>query len=280
MALVLATLFFAVQDAISKHAVQTVPVAQILVIRFFFFALFATVYAMRRTSFRLALRSQVPGLQLLRGVIIVTEIGLIAYAIGYIGIAEMHAVFACFPLIITILSIPLLGESVGWRRWLAVIAGFVGTLIILRPGSGVFTLYTGLVVLAAFLYALYMIITRRVSRHDSFATSLLYFGWVGLIATLLVSPFYWQPLNGNEILSILAISGTAIAGHLLVIKSLELVPAVILQPFNYCVLVWAMIVGFIVYGEVLDAPTLVGAAIVVASGTFIARREYLLSRRR
>ncbi len=278
VALILATLLFAAQDAITKHLTATVAVPQLIFVRYFFFALFALIYASRRTPIRVALRSHWPKLQLLRGLLIVGEIGLFAYCLRYLGIAEMHSIFACFPLIITVLSVPLLGEQVGWRRWLAVSIGFIGTLIIIQPGSGVFSPFAMMALACAFMFALYNLITRKVSRQDSFETSLLYFGLVGFLASLLVVPFYWRALNTEESLWLLAISITSIMGHLLLIKSLELAPAVILQPFNYFILVWAMMIGFSFYGEVLDTTTLIGAALVVGSGVYIARREYAVAR--
>lgn len=278
IALILATLLFAAQDAITKHLTDTVPVAQLMFVRYFFFALFALVYASRRTRIRVALRSQWPKLQLLRGLLIAGEMGLFAYCLHFLGIAEMHTIFACFPLIITVLSVPLLGEQVGWRRWLAVSLGFIGTLIIIQPGSGVFSPYAMIAVACAFMFALYNLITRKVSRQDSFETSLLYFGLVGFVATSLLVPFFWQALNSAEMLWLLAISIISIFSHLLLIKSLELAPAVILQPFNYFILVWAMIIGFSFYGEVLETTTLIGAALVVGSGVYIARREYAVAR--
>lgn len=277
--LVIATLFFASQDALTKHLMETLPASQIVAVRFFFFALFALIYVSRRTGIATAFRSQRPWLQIFRGLLISGEITVFAYAIQFLGLAEMHTLFACFPLLVTALSVPLLGEPVGWRRWLAVFFGFIGTLIILRPDSGIFQPAAVIAIGAALMFALYNIITRKVSRYDSFETSLLYMGIVGFAGSALIAPFYWSPMTTTEVLWLLLISSTAIIGHLLLIKSLTLAPAVLLQPFNYFILVWAIIIGFLLYGEVLGATTLIGAAIVVASGVFIAYREYKLMRR-
>ncbi len=277
-ALILATLLFASQDAITKHLISTMPVAQLMFVRYFFFALFALVYASRKTRLRLVFHSYWPKLQLLRGLLIAGEMALFAYTLKYLGIAEMHTIFACFPLIITVLSVPILGEQVGWRRWLAVSVGFIGTLIIIQPGSGVFSPFAMTALACALMFALYNIITRKVSRQDSLETSLLYFGVVGFLVTLLAVPFFWQPMNNTQILWLLMISIISIFSHLLLIKSLELAPAVILQPFNYFILVWAMVIGYSFYGEILDTTTLIGAALVIGSGVYIARREYLVAR--
>ncbi len=272
--LVIATLFFASQDALTKHLMKTLSAPQIVAVRFFFFALFALLFAGRRIGVKAAFRSQCAWLQIARGLLLSSEIIVFAYAIQFLGLAEMHTLFACFPLLVTALSVPLLQETVGWRRWLAVCCGFLGTLIILRPGSGVFQSAAAIALCAALMFAWYNILTRQVSRHDSLETSLLYVGVFGFLGALVSAPFFWQPMGVAEILWLLFISVTSIIGHLLLIKALMLVPAVILQPFNYFILLWAMLIGFLLYGEVLSPLTLLGAGVVVGSGIFIARREY------
>jgi len=276
--LVIATLLFACQDAITKHLIQTIEVAQVINVRFFFFSLFAIAYAQRKDGLKAAINSSAPKLQVFRGLLICCEIALFAYTLRYFGIAELHAIFACFPLIVTLLSVPILGEDVGWRRGLAIFVGFIGTIIIIDPGTGVFSSFAIMGLGCAFMFAIYNLITRKVSKVDSFETSLLYFGIVGFLASLLVIPFYWQTPNQNEVVWLLIISLTGIMGHLLLIKALQLAPAVILQPFNYFVLLWATGIGYIVYDEILPVQTLAGAALVVASGVFIGYREYTLYR--
>ncbi len=271
--LVFATFFFAIQDAITKHLIESLSVFQIVAVRFFFFALFAILFAARRVGLRTGFRSANPTLQVFRALLITAEISVFAVTIEHMGLAEMHALFACFPLLITALSVPLLGEKVGWRRWLAVFFGFIGTLIIIRPGVGVFNLWSLAVLSAALMFAIYNILTRRASRQDSFETSLLYFGVVGFVSSAIFCVFFWKRPDGIETLLLLAISVAAIIGHLCLIKALELVPAVILQPFNYFVLVWAIVFGYFLFGELLDPVALFGAVIVVASGVFIAQRE-------
>ena len=279
IALVIATLIFAAQDAITKHLTETLEVAQIINVRFFFFALFAIAFAMRNIGLKIALKSAVPGLQIFRGLLICSEMALFAYALHFMGLAELHTIFACFPLIVTLLSVPILGEAVGWRRGLAVFVGFIGTVIIINPGSGVFSPFALMGLSCAVMFAIYNLITRKVSKVDSFETSLLYFGIVGFIGSSMVAPFFWQALNQNEVFWLLIISVIGIMGHLLLIKALQWTPAVILQPFNYFVLLWAMIISYVIYGEILAAQTLVGAALVVASGVFIGHREYKLNKR-
>jgi len=144
----------------------------------------------------------------------------------------------------------------------------------LRPGSARFQPIMGVALLSATMFALYNILTRKAAARDSPETSLLYVGVVGLGLAAALAPFYWQPVGAAQAGWLALISCTSIAGHLLLIKALALAPAVILQPLHYFTLVWAVIIAYLAYDEVLPPVTLIGAAIVVASGVFIARREY------
>ena len=274
----LATLIFAVQDATTKTLTVTLPVGQIVFVRFAAFFLFALLFAHRGDGIRVAARSAAPARQVVRCLLMCSEIALFVFALRILGLAEIHALFSCFPLIVAALSVPMLGERVGWRRWLAVIVGLIGTLLILRPGSAVFDPYALIPLVCAVIYALYNLLTRQVSRHDRFSTSLLYFGAVGMLASLPFALLGWQAPTSHEWLFLGALCLTSISAHLMLIKALELTEAVVLQPFHYLILPWAMLIGVFVYGERLDAATLAGAAIVVGSGVYVAWREYRGSR--
>ncbi len=278
MLLIIATFVFAVMDAFTKQLTHLVPISQILFVRFLAFTAMALVIASTRTGVRSALRSAVPYRQVFRVLIMSFEIGLFAYGIRFLGLAEIHAVLACFPLIITALSVPMLSESVGWRRWAAVSCGFVGTLIILQPGSQIFNPYALIPLACAFLYALYNLLTRQVSRHDRFETSLLYFGLIGLLGSSAIALFQWQAVTANAAWLLLAVSITSVIAHLLLIKSLELAAAVVLQPFNYLILVWAILLAYLIFGETLSGVEILGVAIVVGSGIYIGYREYALAK--
>jgi len=272
--MILATGVFATQDAITKTLSHELPVAQIVFVRFLAFLLFAALLAHRGGGARRALRSNVPFRQVLRCLLMCSEIALFAYALRFIGLADIHALFACFPLFVAALSVPLLGEHVGKRRWLAVLVGLIGTLIILRPGSDVFRIVALLPLACAFIYALYNLLTRLVSRHDTFRTSLLYFGLVGTCASLPFAVVSWQPVDGRQAIYLASLCATSVVGHMTLIKALQLTEAVVLQPFHYLILPWAMIIGVVFFGESLDLVTVSGALIVVGSGVYIAVREY------
>ena len=185
-----------------------------------------------------------------------------------------------YPLIITALSALVLGEFVGPRRWAAVAVGFVGVVVILRPGLGVFNPAALIPLAGAALFAVYQIMTKVVARRDSMVTILLYTGWIGFALTSITGPFYWTPpdLKGWILLPIAGFMG--VVGHLLLIKALELAPASVLQPFNYTLLIWATAVGFLVFGDLPDTVTVLGAGIVVASGLYTWWRERVRAKRR
>ena len=200
--LVIATVVFAAQDALTKGLTSQLPVAQIVFVRFVAFTVMALCVVRMRMPVRDALRSKVPAMQIVRCLMMCAEVSIFTFALRYIGVAEIHAIFSCFPLFIVALSVPILGESVGWRRWSAVIVGFIGTLIILRPGTGVFEPAALLAILCALIYALYNLMTRLVSRHDRFETSLLYFGIVGMIASAIPAVWVWQtPEPGRDVVT-------------------------------------------------------------------------------
>lgn len=277
--LVVSTLLFAAQDAVTYHLMQTMAAPQIAAVRYFFFAGFAIFYAARNGGLGRAARARRPGLQILRGVLLASELMVFATAIKRLGLAEIHALFACSPLLVTVLSVPLLGETIGWRRWLAVLFGFIGALIILRPGGQIWQPAAGIALVGALLWALYQICTRRAARDDLFATAMLYAGVAGFIWSAFAAGWVWRMPAAGELGWLLALSASSLTAHMLLIKSLELAPAVVLQPFHYLILVWALLLGFILYGTTLAPMTLFGAALVVASGIFIARREYRALRR-
>ena len=278
--LLIATVLFALQDVFTKQLTASVSVTQIVFVRFAAFSLFALIYAHRKLGIVTVAKSAVVGMQVIRCVIMCAEISLFAYAVQFLGIAEIHAIFSCFPLLVTALSVPMLGEQVGWRRWLAVFIGFAGTLIILQPGTGVFNPAALLALVCVVLYAFYNILTRKVAKRDSFETSLLYFGVVGFLASSIAVIGRWQTVDTQSMILLAGICLTSVISHMLLIKALELTSAVVLQPFNYFILVWAIVLGYVVFGEVLALNQVLGAMIVVASGLYIGIREYVVSRQR
>ena len=270
IALMTATTFvFAVQDGISKHLAGEYNVMMVVMIRYWFFAAFVIAVATRQTgSVRAAAATSQPWLQAFRGVLLVVEINVMIVAFVQLGLVEAHAVFACYPLLIAALSGPVLGEAVGWRRWVAIVAGFVGVLVILQPGRGVFSPAAVIPLAAALMFALYGLLTRYVAKADSTATSFFWTGTAGAVAATLIGIWFWEPMTAPDWgwMAVLCLTGAT--GHWLLIRTYEVAEASAVQPFAYLQLVFASIIGITLFGEVLEPHVALGAGIVVAAGMF------------
>lgn len=262
----------ACMDAVSKRLAVDYPIPQILWVRYLIFAGVGVVVA-RRVGVRRAWRSSRPGLQLFRSLLLIFEVGVFVLAFTYLPLADVHAIAASSPLIVVALSAPLLGERVSLARWGAVLAGFAGVLLIVRPGFQQLGPGVLVALFAALLWAVYQILLRLVSRTDRSETTLLWSGVVGALALTAVGPFVWRTpdLAGWAGMALLGALGAA--AHFLLIKALEAAPASALQPFSYALLVAAAAAGFLAFGDVPDLWTVGGAAIVVASGLFAFYRE-------
>lgn len=268
--MVLTTLIFAFQDGISRHLADTYNVLTVVMFRYWFFAAFvlARSAALPGGIARVAATRQ-PGIQILRGVLLAAEVCVMVVAFVLLGLIESHAIFAAYPLIVAALSGPLLGERVGWRRRLAIAIGFVGVLIILRPGLKVFAPEALIAVLSAAMFAVYALLTRYVARADSAETSFFYTGVAGAVAITLIAPFWWTPMQtAQDWLWMGALCLTGAGGHFLMIKAYELAEAGTIQPFAYFQLVFASILGVVVFRETLETPVIVGASLIVLAGLF------------
>ena len=222
-----ATTIFSLQDAVSKHLGDHYPPIFVTMIRYWAFGAFCILLASRkRGGLRAAVRTTRPVLQVVRGVLLAVEIMVVITAFAHAGLAHSTAVLSATPILVTLLSIPLLGERVGWRRWSAITAGLVGVLLILKPdASGFLDPWLLLPVACCVMYAIYLIATRLVSRTDAPATSFFYTGVAGAVAATLVRPFFWADLQGwdRAWMGLLCITG--MTGHYLVIRAYELVDA-------------------------------------------------------
>lgn len=271
-----ATFLFAGQDALTKMLSTELPAVIIIMVRFWVMILYALIFMrIRKVPVRDSLKSPRPILQILRSIILVVEIGFFIFAVRTLSLAEIHSLMATFPLMVTALSIPLLGEQVGLRRWMAVAISFIGVLIILRPGMGVFDLGAVYGLITAFLFALYNVLTRLAGRTDSSETSFFYFAFVGLISSSAVGAFIWVEPEPREWLMVLGIGLTASFAHLFLILALNYAAAATLQPFNYMLLVWAVLVGYVVFDDLPDIWTVVGASVIVGSGLYTIYREHI-----
>lgn len=273
--LMIATTFvFATQDGISRYLAGTYNVPTIVMIRYWFFAVFVVALAAARGGgiARVARTSQ-PFLHIVRGVLLVGEIWVTVLAFTLLGLIETHAIFASYPLIIAALSGPVLGERVGWRRWSAIAAGFVGVLVILRPGIRVFSPEALIPLVAAAGFAAYGLLTRLAARRDRAETSFFWTGVSGAAAITVIGPFLWQPPQGSDWWWMASLCLSSASGHYLLIKAYEVAEASSVQPFAYLQLVFAAGYGIAVFGETLAAWTILGAAITVFAGVYTLWRE-------
>jgi len=273
--LMIATTFiFAAQDSISRHLAGEYNVFMVVMIRYWFFAAFVITVATRREgSVRAAAATSQPFLQIGRGLVLVAEICVMVYAFTLLGLVESLAVFTAYPLIIAALSGPILGEKVGWRRWSAIGVGFVGVLIILQPGVGVFSPAALVPLLSATMFAVYGLLTRFAARRDSTATSFFWTGVSGAAAITLIGIWFWEPMTPADWgwMALLCLTGAS--GHWLLIKCYEVAEASAVQPFAYMQLIFGTGFGILIFSEVLRPNVAVGAAIVMAAGLFTFWRE-------
>ncbi len=265
---------FAGQDGISRHLAAEYNVYMIVMIRYWFFAAFVVAIAGRKAGgVTKAARTAQPLVQILRGVLLAAEICVMVSAFTILGLVESHAVFAAYPLLVAALSGPILGERVGWRRWAAIGVGFVGVLIILRPGLGVFEPAAVIPLISAVMFATYGLLTRYVARKDRTETSFFWTGTVGAVAMTGVGLWFWEPMSQSDWLWMGALCMTGALGHWLLIRCYEVAEASAVQPFAYFQMVFAVGVGIAVFGEVLEWNVAFGAAIIVAAGLFTLWRE-------
>ncbi|MCE8524578.1 DMT family transporter [Ruegeria pomeroyi] len=276
-----ATVVFALQDGISRHLASSYNTYMVVMIRYWFFAAFVIALAARsRGGLRAATRTAQPGLQIFRGLLLAGEICVAVFGFTVLGLIESMAVFICYPLLVAALSGPVLGEKVGWRRWVAIGVGLVGVLIILQPGMGVFNPWAVVPLISALMFALYGLLTRYAARQDSTATSFFWTGVSGAVAMTAVGLWFWEPMSAADWrwMALLCVSGAT--GHWLLIKCYEMAEASAVQPFAYFHLMWTAILGITVFGETLRSAVIIGAALIVAAGLFTLWRERAQSRSR
>lgn len=274
--MVATTIVFAVQDGISAHLGSAYNAPMVVMIRFWFFALFVLWVAARAPGgLRAAAATRQPALQILRGALLAVEISVMVLAFVHLGLVEAHAVFSSYPLLIVALSGPVLGERVGWRRWTAIAIGFAGILVILQPGVAVFSPAALVPLLAALMYALYGLLTRYVARQDSAAVSFFWTGIAGAVAATALGIWFWEPMTPRDWALMAVLCCTGVVGHWLLIRSYAVAEASAVQPFSFLQLAFASVIGIAVFGETLRVNVLAGTVIVVGAGLFTLWRTRL-----
>lgn len=267
----LAMLLLVGMDAITKHLTQLFPVPEVIWARFTFHLLLMAPLLGRRLPLVAATRDY--RLQILRGAMILLSSGSLVTGLRYIPLAETNVLFAASPLMVTALSAPLLKERVGPRQWIGVVVGFIGVLVIMRPGFAVMHPAAVVVVSGTIFYAISQIAARRLGQIDDPRTTVFYTALVCVVVMSAIVPFVWvtpRPVDW----AVMATTGLlSMTGHLAATKAFQMAPAAVISPFNYSGMVWAVLFGFVGFGDLPDVWTVVGALIIVASSLYILHRR-------
>lgn len=261
-----------VNDAGAKLLTDRYPPIQILFLRNLI-AVPIIVGIIAAFAGRAAMRTHQPGLHALRGILMVAAVWLNFTGLIYLPLAEATALIFSAPLFITALSVPLLRERVGWRRWSAVLLGFIGVLVIVRPGGATFQMASLLPVTAALIYAVFMISARWIGRGESFWTMMLFTMLFPLLYAAPIALVVWTPILPGDLWLFLAIAVSGSLGLALIGQAFRLAPAAIVAPFDYTALIWAAALGWMLWGDKPVIWTIIGAIIIVISGVFIMLRE-------
>ncbi len=271
-----ATVLFATSDITAKFLTAHLPVIEIAWIRYVVFVAIAGWLATRAAPQGVWPRS-LP-LQVARGICLVGSAVLFVFGLRYLKIAEATTISFVSPLLITVLSIPLLGEQVGIRRWGAVIAGMIGVITVMRPGLGGFHPAALYALGSAACWATALVITRRMAGTERPATTLLWSAASGLLVLTLLLPLGITLPTGRQLALAVGLGVLASCGQWMVVLAHRHAPASVLAPFSYAQLIWATFYGWLVFNALPDRWTLAGGAIIIASGLYTAHRERLLAR--
>ena len=251
------TVFLSCSDVTAKYLASSVPAIEIAWLRYLVFLLIV-LSPVLRTGLKRTFRSQRPGLQVFRGLALVTSSILFISSLRYLPIAEATATSFAAPIFITALSVVVLGEKVGHRRWAATFAGLIGVLVVVRPGTSAFDAASILPLMAALTWAS-AVVTRQTSAVDSALTTLAYSAVIGVLVLSALLPFFWVSPDWWTILFGMLIGCAATAGHSLIIVAFRYGDASVLAPFTYTQLVWVTGLGILIFGAIPDRWTVAGA---------------------
>jgi len=263
---------FSILDAFQKTAVINHSIFQLLFIKYLFALLLSCSEAQRKKNYNFWQSKNVK-LQIFRSFLSIIESGCFVLSFRYLSLADVHSVGSLTPIIIVALSALILKEKVSPKTWIAIFVGFLGVLIILRPGLSIFDIKSLLPLIAAFFLGLYQVVTRKVSENDSTETSLFYTSLIGIMTMSILAFSYWQPLILN---SYFLFTGIGIFFSMAIycqIIALSKARASIIQPFHYTLIFWAIILGYLIYDDVPDLFTIIGACIITVSGIYVLNQR-------
>ncbi len=271
--MLVAFLLFTFLDTSAKLLAEEMNSLQIVWARFVGHAVLVAVVLMPRKGTRVLASSNLR-LQIIRSIFLFASTIFNFFALRYLQLATTSSIMFTVPLLVAALSVPLLGEHVGWRRWTAIAVGFIGVLIIVRPGAADLHWAIGLSLCNVVAVALYQITTRKLAARDHSDTTSLYSPMFGAIVLTPLLPFIWEEPSGP--LAWILLCGMGVfggIGHWLLIIAHRYAPASLLAPFSYTSILWMTISGYLVFGHLPDGWTVVGAAVVIASGLYVFHRE-------
>jgi drug/metabolite transporter (DMT)-like permease len=266
-----AMMMFSVTNSSAKFLMADYPVIQIVWARYFF--QFFLLLLFLGPSLKNVLVTNKLQLQIVRSFLLLGTSILFFFGLSKLALADISSIMFVAPILVTILSMPLLGERVGPRRWASIFVGFLGATIIIRPGYGMIQLTALFPLGAACLYALYQISTRFLGRTDNAMTTLFYTASSGTIILTSLVPLYWIAPDTVGWLIMILLGVTSNLGHFSMIKAYEHAPAPTVVPFTYANLLWMTLFGYILFSDLPDLWTISGACIVAGSGLYIFHRE-------
>ncbi len=270
-----AMLVFSFMDGISKVLAEDYHPLEIAFLRAVVMFVVLAPFVARSSA---ALRTSRPWHQIGRGLCIIASTVFFVFGLSRMPIADATAIGFASPLLVTALSIPFLGEKVGIRRWSAVIVGFIGVLIVVRPGTGAFDIAAVFPLLSAVAWALGLILTRMMRSSEAALTTTFYSTIVGGVACAVALPLVWETPDLNGLMLMIVMGVLSAIGQYLFALSITLAAASIVAPFSYSQMLWSTLVGFFVFSAMPDAITWIGAAIVIASGLYTLHRESVVHR--
>lgn len=270
---------FVLADAAAKSLFAEHHFVQVVWARVTFQALAIAVFVLPRGAGR-ALRTTRPWLHVLRGVLLLVMVSFFYLSLSFIPMADAAAVAMSAPLFVTALSAMILAERIGPRRWAAVAAGLLGALVVIRPGLGVVHWAAAMPLVAAVCFAGLALLTRALTRTEDQRAIMFYTAVTAAVLCSVAVPFFWSPPSVGEWLLIVAMGALAATGDVMLIAALRRAQASLLAPFLYVQLIWAAIVGYLVFDDIPDRWTLLGALIIVVVGLYVMHRERAVKRAR
>lgn len=270
--MLVAVVLFVAIDTMSKYLGRAYPVVEVTWARYFFH--FLTFALFLRTRLIGAFRTRRPVLQLVRSAFLVAASLFFIKGLTLIPLADASAIIFMAPILVTALSWPILGETVGFKRWISIGAAFLGALVIIRPGTSVMQVGALYPLATSVCYAIYMIATRSLAKTDDSMTTSVFSAFVGAVACSAIVPFQWVAPSSTDWIVFVAIGVVGGISHFLLILAFEAAPAAVVSPLDYSRLIWAAVVGYLMFGDLPDMWTVAGAGIIVASGLYILRHDY------